>query len=109
MGPMFYVPFEAAEADDSVFMASHIQDLVADVKWVIVMAIWMSRCGKTHRLVMDDELVISLTDITHDNPWRQYRALPNIYVHVRDMLEVTRLFMTRQGPSGTTSMIWDQS
>ena len=94
---MFYVSASAVEECPHIFSYDSVNDLGDETHWLIVCAIWVSRCGKTHVLTINEELTMELTEITSSNPYRNLVALPKMYVHVPDVQNVVRLFMTHQG------------
>ena len=108
LSAMFYVSSEEANANPSVYEAVHVSQLDG-VDWTLVAKVWLSRCGRTHILYMKGDLVMTLLDITDSSPFRKQTALPQVCVDTATVENATRLFMTHQGPSGDTSMIWDQN
>jgi hypothetical protein len=94
--PMFYVPPRVARADPNIYKATHVS-FVGSAEWILMCAIWTSRCGKTHILTLSSDLVMTLTEITNNNPFRDLVALPQIYVDLPEVVNIVRLFMSHQG------------
>jgi hypothetical protein len=94
---MFYVYPSVVEENPNIFSLNSVNDLSYGTEWLIVCAIWVSRCGQTHVLTLNQELYMELTEITNINPYRGLVALPKMYVHIPDVQNVVRLFMTHQG------------
>ena len=96
LSPMFYVfPCTVSEFPD-IFKETHVAKLGSS-DWILVCAIWTSRCGKTNVLTLSSDLTLTLTDITNNNPYRDLVALPQIYVDVPEIVNIVPLFMTHQG------------
>jgi hypothetical protein len=103
---MFYTP---PNEHESSFGAQHVSDLGTEVPWVLVLGLWVSRCGKIHVLVLEVDLLMRLVEIDGVNPWRAWDALPFMYVDHDVMREAVERFMTNQSPDSSKSMVWDPS
>ena len=77
--PMFYGPTDKINSDD-IFTLTHVTELEESEidDWVLICAVWLSRCGKAHILYMDSKLTCSLVDITDKNIFKRYTALPQV-------------------------------
>lgn len=94
--PMVYIPRPDAQQNESVFTATHVSRLI-NTNWEIMCAIWISRCGKTHVLTLSNDLTMRLMDISNNNIYRDYVALPKVVVNIPEVIKIVRLFMTHQG------------